>query len=283
MLREVLQQLQPDPGLTVLDGTVGAGGHSAEILRRIGPNGRLIGFDRDPMMLQFARHRLSGENVVLFQAPYSEAADRLRQADLLPVDRVLLDLGVSSDQLADRGRGFGFDAGGRLDMRFDTNSGPAAARLLESCSREELVRIFSDYGEEPQAERIADAVLQRRQKTPVTTAEELADLVRGIVRPTRHRDPATRVFQALRIAVNRELEHLERTMTHVLPAILRSSGLVVVITFHSLEDRIVKSAFKGHQGWHVLTKTPLRPSPAEIRINPRSRSAKLRTARWTHP
>ena len=281
MLREVLQQLDLRTGLTVVDGTVGAGGHSVEILKRIGSDGQLVGFDRDPMMLAFAAERLSASNVRLIHAPYTAAAEEIDQAGVGQVDRVLLDLGLSSDQLSDRDRGFGFDTGGPLDMRFDVGHGSSAQELIANSTREDLVRVITDYGEEPQAERIVDALRARQQ--PVRTAEELAEVVRGAVRGSGRRDPATRVFQAFRIAVNQELQHLEQMMSAVLPAVLKPDGLAVIITFHSLEDRIVKSAFKGHQGWHVLTKSPLQPTPAEVRINPRSRSAKIRTARWTSP
>ena len=166
-------------------------------------------------------------------------------------------------------------------MRFDVGQGSSAEELIANSTREDLVRVITDYGEEPQAERIVDALRARQQ--PVRTAEELAEVVRGAVRGSGRRDPATRVFQAFRIAVNQELQHLEQMMSAVLPTVLKPDGLAVIITFHSLEDRIVKSAFKGHQGWHVLTKSPLQPTPAEVRINPRSRSAKIRTARWTSP
>ena len=280
MLREVLQQLDLHPGLTVMDGTVGAGGHSTEIRNRIGAEGRIVGFDRDTMMLAFAAERLADPNTNLIHAPYSEAAEKLAEIGITHVDRVLLDLGLSSDQLSDRERGFGFDAGGRLDMRFDVSRGVPVDEYIRRTSREELIRVMSEFGEEPQAERIADALQHQR----IESAEQLAELIRKATRSsTSRRDPATRVFQALRIAVNEELQHLEHMMSQVLPTILKQDGLAVIITFHSLEDRIVKSAFKGHQGWHVLTKTPLRPTPAEVRVNPRSRSAKLRSAKWTSP
>lgn len=284
MLREVLQQLDLRPGLTVMDGTVGAGGHSAAIRRRIGTDGRIIGFDRDTMMLAFAARHLPDPNTHLIHAPYSAAVEKLADINVTHVDRVLLDLGLSSDQLCDRERGFGFDAGGRLDMRYDVSRGVSVGEYLRKTSRDELVRVMTEYGEEPQAERIADALKQYQHRQPIESAEQLADLIRQAVRSSgSRRDPATRVFQALRIAVNEELQHLEHMMSQVLPTILKQDGLAVIITFHSLEDRIVKSAFKGHQGWHVLTKTPLRPAPAEVRVNPRSRSAKLRTAKWTSP
>lgn len=282
MLREVLQQLQLEPGLTVMDGTVGAAGHTSEILRRIGDNGRVVGFDRDPMMLDHAAKRVGDANVTLIHAAYSTAVEELAQRGIQEVDRVLLDLGLSSDQLNDRQRGFGFDAGGDLDMRFDVSRGKSVAEFLRTSTRDEIVRVISEFGEEPQAGRIADALQQ--QSAGIQSAEQLAEVVRKATRSSdSRRDPATRVFQAFRIAVNEELQHLEHMMSQVLPAILSQDGIAVIITFHSLEDRIVKSAFKGHQGWHVLTKSPLRPAPAEVRINPRSRSAKLRAARWTSP
>lgn len=284
MLREVLQQLELVPGLSVMDGTVGAGGHSAQILKRIGDHGRLVAFDRDPMMLEHAAKRLQGANVTLIHAPYSSAADELNRIGLPHVDRVLLDLGLSSDQLSDRQRGFGFDAGGELDMRYDVSTGRSAADLLQSGTWEELAQVITQYGEDPQADRIAKALQQQQRTRPIRSAEQLAEVVRRAVRSSAaHRDSATRVFQAFRLAVNEELQHLEKMMSQVLPAVLKQNGLAVIITFHSLEDRIVKSGFKGHQGWQVLTTKPLRPTPAEVRINPRSRSAKLRAARWTSP
>jgi len=284
MLREVLQQLQLEPGLTVMDGTVGAGGHSVEIGKRVGETGRVIGFDRDPMMLAHAAQRLSDTNASLVHAPYTAAAEELAAIGAPQVDRVLLDLGLSSDQLSDRDRGFGFDAGGELDMRFDVSRGKSAAEFIRTSSHAELVRVMTEFGEEPQAERIADALQQHQRSQPIQSAEQLAELVRRAARSSgSRRDPAARVFQAFRIAVNEELQHLEHMMSQVLPLILKQDGLAVIFTFHSVEDRIVKSTFKGHQGWHVLTKTPLRPTPAEIRINLRSRSAKLRTAKWISP
>ncbi len=284
MLREVLSQLHLEPGLTVMDGTVGGGGHSVEILKRLGDTGRLVGFDRDPDMLGRAATRLFTSNVTLIHAPYSTAYNELRAAGIPHVDRVLLDLGLSSDQLNDRERGFGFDAGGNLDMRFDRSQGQSVADFLQSGSRNELVRVIRDFGEEPQAERIVDALQRQQRSQPIQSAELLAEVVRRAARsPHSRRDVVARVFQALRISVNQELQHLENMMFQVLPMVLTHDGFAVIITFHSLEDRIVKSAFKGQQGWQVLTKTPLRPAPAEVRINPRSRSARLRVARWTSP
>ena len=285
MPREVLHSLQLSPGLSVLDGTAGAGGHSALILKRIGPNCRLIAIDRDPMMLDLARQHLEQTfpdqaNYQLQLGSYIQAADLLAHADVPLVDRVLLDLGLSSDQLADRDRGFGFDAGGPLDMRFNPAESTTAASLLKTLSEERLVQIFEDYGEDPAAKKIAGEIVHRRNSgRAVQTTEQLEDCVyaaTGTSRTASGRNPATRVFQALRIATNQELQHVEQMMNDVLAKILKPGGIAVILTFHSLEDRIVKTAFKGQQGWQVLTKTPLEATPAEIRLNPRSRSTKLR-------
>lgn len=283
MPREVLRFLQLTPGLTVMDGTVGAGGHSSQILSKIGPDGRLFGFDRDPMMLSFAASRLPDSNVQLFHNSYSEASEVLAGEQVDHVDRVLLDLGLSSDQLSDRERGFGFDSGGPLDMRFDTSKGQSAAELLASTDQRKLEEILTDYGEEKFSRQIAEAICQRRRQQTITTTNELEEIVRSAIPRNAGgrsgKNPATRVFQALRIAVNEELEHVKKMMTEILPDLLGSGGIAVIITFHSLEDRIVKSAFKGMNQWQVLTKTPVESTPAEVRINPRSRSAKLRAAK----
>ncbi len=291
MPREVLRSLQLTSGLSVLDGTVGAGGHSSLILKHIGRTGRLIAMDRDPMMLAIANESLRIEltgtdyevhgcpEINLLQGSYVTAVEALNAVNLNGVDRVLLDLGLSSDQLADRERGFGFDAGGLLDMRFNPGEGSPAHELLRKLSEQEISDIFSLYGEEPAARRIAAELVRRRNIELVTTTSQLEDCVRqatGTSRVVGGKNPATRVFQALRIAVNQELQHVEQMMTEVLPQILNSGGIAVILTFHSLEDRIVKTAFKGQQGWQILTKTPIEATPAEVRLNPRSRSAKLR-------
>lgn len=284
MPREVLQFLQLSPGLTVLDGTVGAAGHSSLILKAIGPSGQLVGVDRDPMMLNFAAAKLTGQNFRLSRGSYLEAPEILRSHGLEKADRVLLDLGLSSDQLADRSRGFGFDAGGPLDMRFHPHEGRSAAQFLQQSTQTELQEVLETWGEEPAARRIAAEVHRRLQTGgSVATAAELQDCVASVcgdLRSGSGRTALTRVFQALRIRVNEELEHADRMLTQVLPQILNTDGIAVIISFHSLEDRIVKNAFKGNQGWQVLTKTPIEAQPAEVRLNPRSRSARLRAARW---
>lgn len=282
MPREVLKFLQLRPGLSVMDGTVGAGGHSLKIHEKIGAEGRLIGFDRDPMMLQFAEERLKDTGAELVRASYTDAQEHLADRGIQQVDRVLLDLGLSSDQLADRERGFGFDAGGPLDMRFHAKRGKTAADLLAKMPASALAEIFSDYADEPFAAQIADAICRRRKSDPLTTTSQLEDCVKGAVPGgalKSGKNPATRVFQALRIAVNQELDHVRTMMQDVLPRILAPDGIAVVLTFHSIEDRMVKMAFKEKQTWQVITKNPIEATPAEIRLNPRSRSTKLRAAK----
>lgn len=301
---EVLHWLDPQPGQVIVDGTVGAGGHAALILPRIQPGGRLIGLDRDPMMLTHAQCVLSNAAVAsgstagqassgtqieassgtrieagfeLVHASYAELQRVLGDLGVEVVDGVLVDLGLSSDQLAHADRGFGFESAG-LDMRFDPTHGRSAAELLNSAPAEELADIFYHYGEERFARRIARRIVEKR---PIETATQLAELVKRAV-PGHGRQrihPATRVFQALRIAVNDELGALEALLGRELPASLRPGGRAVVISFHSLEDRIVKRAFRDGP-WEVLTKKPVTASADEERQNPRSRSAKLRAAKW---
>ena len=284
LLHEVLDQLDLRPGLTVVDGTVGAGGHSSKIAPKIAPDGRLIGLDRDPMMLAFARDKLTtaqvaGQNVTLVHSSYADLPEVLKSHGLTQIDRLLVDLGLSSDQLADRERGFGFAAGGPLDMRFDTRSGISAAEFLRTASVEEITRVFRDWGEEPAAGPLAQAIVGSRKFEPVETAAELVAVVERVLKVRDSQQgshPATRVFQALRIHVNRELEQLTSFLDHVLPQVIRPGGRAVVITFHSIEDRIVKQAFRDPDVWENVTKKPIIATPTEVRLNPRCRTAKLR-------
>ena len=280
LLKETLAALDLKPGMTVVDGTVGAGGHSRKIIEAIRPGGRLIGLDRDPMMLRLASDNIGeAPDVILKQSSYAELDQVLEELALPKVDRVLVDLGLSSDQLADRERGFGFKAGGTLDLRFDVRQGRSASELLRTAGVQELTDIFRDFGEESNAHRIAHAIVQQRASAPISTAEQLARLVEQSS-PGRRGDthPATRVFQALRIAVNEELEQLKRLLSDVGPRRILSGGRLVVISFHSLEDRYVKDAFRETERWEPLTKKPVTATPTEERLNPRSRSAKLRAA-----
>lgn len=283
LLREVVHHLDLQPGLTVVDGTVGAAGHSRRILEVIGPTGTLIGLDRDPMMLGLAAQVLSAPNVHLIHFSYADLPEALQSLNVDSVDRILLDLGLSSDQLVDRERGFGFQTGGPLDMRFDTSRGQPAWQLMENADAEELARIFQGYGEERFSGAIAAEIVARRKRSPVRTAADLVEAVERAVpgksRQESHKHPATRVFQALRIAVNEELSHLQRALEHSLYDSLKTGGRLVVITFHSLEDRLVKDAFRNEERWQNLTPKPVPATPLEQKINPRSRTAKLRAAR----
>uniref|UniRef100_A0A7C4LNK8 Ribosomal RNA small subunit methyltransferase H n=1 Tax=Schlesneria paludicola TaxID=360056 RepID=A0A7C4LNK8_9PLAN len=284
MVREVLQALALEPGLTVVDGTVGGGGHSARILECLGAHGRLIGLDRDASMLERARSVLPAGNVTLVHASYADLRAVLDQLALAAVDRIFVDLGLSSDQLADESRGFSFDAEGPLDMRYDVSVGRPAWQWLAECDQAALQQILEEYGEEPHSRRIAAAIVSHRRQHPVQSARDLSQLiVRTIGGAGRDRHPATRTFQALRIAVNQELQHVSRALKETFPACLTAGGLLAVLTFHSLEDRIVKQAFRDRTVWQELTPKPLEPSPAEVRVNPRSRSARLRVARRLPP
>lgn len=282
MLREVLQQLDLRPGLTVCDGTVGAGGHSERISQSIGEEGILLGLDRDSMMLELAEKRVHGQNRHLRQASYREIQSVLEELKVESVDRILLDLGLSSDQLADSDRGFGFSKDAPLDMRFDTRGGESVTELLARITESDLDRILTDYGEERFSGAIARRVVERRSEEPIRTTRDLCEVVESAipakVRRQSRSDPATRVFQALRIAVNDELQHLEEALKTELYEALAPGGRLVIITFHSLEDRLVKNSFREEDRWQVVTKKPVSPSPAEVRLNPRSRSARVRCA-----
>lgn len=280
MLDEVLAWLNPQPGQTIVDGTLGAGGHTQALSQRVGSAGLVISFDRDPAALDAAERNLAGRSIKLVHSDFRDLAAVLRQLELEQVDAVLLDLGLSSDQLADSERGFSFDAAGPLDLRFDTTTGTPAWQLLEKLTAERLADIIYQYGEERFSRRIARKIVERRQSQPVRTATDLADLVRRCVprsRDSERIDPATRTFQALRIAVNDELGSLEQVLRD-LPRCVRPGGRVAIISFHSLEDRLVKESFRSDDRWRVLTNKPLRATDGEVARNPRSRSAKLRIA-----
>lgn len=276
LLAEALEHLAVKPGGLYVDGTVGLGGHAAEILRRCAPDGRLLGTDRDAEALALARARLAefGERVWLRQADFRELPDLL--ASRRP-DGILLDLGTSSLQLDDPERGFSFRRDGPLDMRMDRGAGENAADLLRRLPERALADLIHAFGEERAARRVAHAIVRARALRPLERTGELAALVRGAVRGRGRLDPATRTFQALRIAVNRELEGLD-TACQALAGILAPQGRLVAISFHGLEDRQVKHAFRSvaGQGFRLLTRKPVRPGPEEARANPRSRSARLR-------
>jgi len=280
MLDEVVDWLDPRPGAVLVDGTLGGGGHTRALAQRVGSAGLVIGIDRDPAAVAAATDYLAGLPVRLAHANFRDLPEILNELGLKAVDGVVLDLGVSSDQLADPERGFSFSVRGPLDLRFDPTAGQPAWRLVNRLSVQRLAELIFRYGEERYSRRIARAVFQRRREGPIKTADELAELVRRCVpRPSRGQriDPATRTFQALRIAVNNELESLQIALRRI-PDCLSPHGRVVVISYHSLEDRRVKEAFRDDERCQVLTKKPLRPSSQEVARNPRARSAKLRAA-----
>ena len=298
LLAEVLAQLDPREDGRFLDGTVGAGGHAEALLERTAPTGRLLGLDVDPAALVEAGRVLApfGARAVLVRANFALCDVVAREHRFDALDGVLFDLGLSSIQLADAQRGFSFRAEGPLDMRADPDLRVTAADIVNSWDGRELRRVFAEYGEEPEAARIAAAIVRRRSREPFLAADDLGKFVFGVKRQrSRGIDPATRVFQALRIAVNGELENLQRGLAAAM-SVLRPGGRLAVISFHSLEDRAVKQFMAresrdcicpphlptcvcGHRaGLRVVTRRPLRADSAEAARNPRARSAVLRVA-----
>ena len=291
MLDEAIAWLDPKPGGRYCDATLGVGGHAAAVLERSAPDGRLIGLDRDPAALATAGAALErfGDRVTLVHARFSEARDVLERLGMIPVDGFLVDLGVSSPQLDRAERGFSFRTDGPLDMRMDPTTGETAAELLRRVDEDELTRIIRDHGEERHAARVARAIIEARSAGPVETTGKLAAIVaRALPRHEHNKNPATRTFQALRISVNDELGELERFLA-VVTDCLRPGGRLVVIAFHSLEDRIVKwrlreLAGRGKAGkrssgpaqLRLLTKHVVVPGDEERARNPRARSARLR-------
>ncbi len=288
LLQETLGLLSPSPGEVFLDGTVGAGGHAVAIAERIGPGGILVCSDGDPGMLAVAAERLKGFSCIrTLHADYAEVGRLRDAAGGRPFDGMLLDLGMSSLQLDDPARGFSFREDGPLDMRRDPATPvPTARDILRRAGERELADIFFRFGEERFSRRIARAIVERRRREPIEGTLALAALVQGAIPRKawpRGIHPATRVFQALRIAVNRELESLSDFLDGFLPH-LAPGGRIAVISFHSLEDRLVKEAFRdlsrgGEAVLEVLTRKPVVPGREEVGMNPRARSAKLRAAR----
>jgi 16S rRNA (cytosine1402-N4)-methyltransferase len=279
----VLHWLDPRPGQTLVDCTVGVGGHTRLLAERIGPAGRVIGLDQDESMLELARPRLTGLPVTLVRASFDELPAVLDDVGVPAADGVLADLGVCSDQLDAAGRGFSFQSDGPLDMRLDPTRGAPASALVNRLSERDLADLIYEFGEERFSRRVARRIVEARQSAPIETTAQLADLVRRGVPRAKGRpgiDPATRTFQALRIAVNDELGALDRLLAK-LPDCVRPGGRAVLISFHSLEDRRVKQAFRRPGVWEVLTKKPVTAGDEEAQSNPRSRSAKLRAAQRT--
>lgn len=276
---EVLEWLAPAPGQFFVDGTLGGGGHTAALAKSVGPTGTVLATDLDPVAIERAETKLAGLSVKLAAANYSDITVLLDELGVSSIDGMLLDLGLSSDQLADAERGFSFQADGSLDLRFDPTQGEAAWELLSHIGEQRLADIIYQYGEERYSRRIAKKIVEARRTSPIHTAQQLAEIVRSCVprSPVHGIDPATRTFQALRIAVNQELVSLEKALA-TFPDYLKPEGRLAIISFHSLEDRLVKHAFRNDQRLNVLTKKPVVPSEREVSENPRSRSAKLRVA-----
>ena len=285
LLKEAIDFLAVRRGGTYIDATVGLGGHSLEIAKRLGAPGHLIGLDKDPAALEIARKTLSPAvdrpdwpTITLLHRSFAEIANDQRPGD---IDGILADIGVSSLQLEDAARGFSFQAEGPLDMRMDPRSERTAEQVVNHLDERELADVIYEFGEERRSRRIARAIVRSR---PIRSTAHLADVISAAARPMnseqRRIHPATRTFQALRIFVNRELDDL-RALLKASPRVLKPGGRVVVISFHSLEDRIVKDAFRDgikDKYFRVLTKKPVMATKEESDLNPRARSAKLRAA-----
>lgn len=298
MCAQVLQALDPQPGMQILDGTVGGAGHSSHLLRALGPTGHLWGIERDPRTLDYARKRLEqqGNPFTLIHGNFADL-ERLRSEHGIPLlDGIFLDLGTSMFQLKEAERGFSFNQDGPLDMRMNPHEATAsAAEIVNTWSEADLKGSFSRYGEERFAGRIAKAIVQARKETPFTRTAQLADCIAGAAPRKGRLHPATRVFQALRIVVNDELGAIERVIPQAVD-LLKPGGTIAIIAFHSLEDRLVKQSFRALSATCIcppklpictceqvplLTRSgkALKPDEAELRDNPPSRSARLRIAR----
>jgi 16S rRNA (cytosine1402-N4)-methyltransferase len=286
LLNEAIDFLAVKPGGTYIDATLGLGGHSFEIAKRLGPQGCLIGFDKDPLALERARERLTPQPQDAGSWPrvrlvHSSFADVGEHVGSNTADGVLADLGISSFQLSQSGRGFSFQSDAPLDMRMDPTSGMTAEQVVNQLGESNLADLIYEFGEERRSRRIARAIVRSR---PLRTTKQLADAVSAAGRSMNSEriHPATRTFQALRIYVNRELEDLRALLKEEgAPLVLKPGGRLVIISFHSLEDRIVKDAFRegARAGqYRILTKKPVVPQSEELDRNPRSRSAKLRAA-----
>lgn len=287
MLKEILEYLRLSPGKKIVNTTVGMGGHSEKIVQAVVPGGGLIAIDRDEESLASTRQRLArfAEHCQFVHANFVDVESVLAGLGVHNIDGIIFDLGISSVQLEDSQRGFSFQKEGPLDMRMDRSSYISAYDLLNNLHEDEISELLWTFGEERWHNRIAHLIVQAREKEPIATTTQLADLAfRAIPRRYRHRyyriHPATRTFQAVRIAVNRELENLENALAKAI-GVLAPQGRICVISFHSLEDRIAKHSFRKHESEGlitIITQKPLTPSASEVELNPLSRSAKLRVA-----
>lgn len=281
MRDEMTRALAPRDGGIYADATLGGGGHSEAILEA-SPGAKLIGFDRDPVAIEAATRRLArfGDRVRIVHAPFSEIEAQLEALGVPALDGLIADLGVSSPQLDDASRGLSFRAEGPLDMRMDPTQGETARELIERLEADELANLIYEYGEERRSRRIARCIVQARDADELSTTLDLRRAIVRAVGPARVGgvDPATRTFQALRVAVNGELDELE-ALLEAAPHIVAPSGVVAILSFHSLEDRLVKRAFLDREVWERETRKPMVAGEEEREANPRARSAKLRIAR----
>jgi 16S rRNA (cytosine1402-N4)-methyltransferase len=281
LANEVMSLLDIQPGMRVVDGTLGGGGHTRLFAEAVGPDGLVIAIDRDPVAIARGAEEMHGKPVRFAQANFRDIPEVLDAVGIDRADRVLLDVGLSSDQLADHDRGFSFDSEGPLDLRFDPTEGEPAWRMIHRMRPETLADIIKEFGEERFARRIARRIATAREREPIRSARDFARVVTAAIPrqyPPPRIHPATRTFQALRIAVNEELKSLRIALERI-PTRLAPGGRLAVIAFHSLEDRLAKEAFRNRQVWEPLTKGPIEASDDEVAQNPRSRSAKLRVAR----
>ncbi len=276
LFHQVIEWLAPRAGGRYIDGTLGAGGHAAGILEASAPTGRLLGLDADPAALAIAAQNLTrfGDRARLVHSNFENLNAVAAANGFLPADGIVLDLGLSSMQLSDAGRGFSFASDDALDMRFNPDDATTAADLINLLDEKALADLIFEYGEEHASRRIARAIVQAR---PITTASQLAEVIERSVGRHGHIHPATRTFQAIRIATNRELEVLDRVLPQIVET-LAPGGRAAIISFHSLEDRRIKNYFRTAENLKALTKHPIRPTREEAVANPRSRSAKLRIA-----
>jgi len=298
LLEECIAHLRPAPGMTMVDGTLGGGGHAAEILKRIAPDGLLIGLDKDMQAIERCRERFAGfaGRILYAHSDFKELPRVLAENGIGPVDGILVDLGVSSFQLEEAERGFSYNQDAALDMRMDMTSGLTARDVVNGYAEEDLRRIIREYGEEKWAGRIAQFIAKRRGQASIETTADLAGIIRNAIPAAARRSgphPAKRTFQSIRIEVNGELAGLGKAVEDF-AALLKSGGRLCVITFHSLEDRIVKQAMRKLQDpcecppdapvcvcgkigtVRIITKKPVIPTEKETEENPRARSAKLR-------
>lgn len=277
MVKEVIELLQPVDSGVYVDATLGCGGHSIEILKRLGSAGRLIGIDRDETAIQVAGEILNDSRVTLKKARFSQLKEVLSEMNVNEIDGIIFDLGVSMLQLKDFSRGFSFYSQERLDMRMDSTGSLTAWDVVNKYPEKELERILREYGDEPFSKKIAREIIRQRNKKTIDTCKELADLVKRAV-PRRKLHPATQVFQAIRIEVNKELDELKEGL-HQAIELLKPGGRICVISYHSGEDRIVKNFFREEERkgkLRILTKKPLLPTLEEVSKNPSARSARLR-------